>query len=99
MKRIPMATALRIHCAERTRAMQLVCMCASRLVPSFHRTFVSEMTWGTSKKRMPMATALRTRCAERTRATQLVCVYASDIHTCTVLIMEICVREDMEVQV
>jgi len=29
MKRTPMATALRIYCAERTRAMQLVCMCAS----------------------------------------------------------------------
>ena len=29
MKRIPMATALRIYCAERTCAMQLVCMCAS----------------------------------------------------------------------
>ena len=30
-----MATALRIHCAERTRAMQLVCMCASILAPYF----------------------------------------------------------------
>ena len=29
MKRTLMATALRIYCAERTRAMQLVCMCAS----------------------------------------------------------------------
>lgn len=29
MKRTPMATALRTRCAERTRAMQLVCMCAS----------------------------------------------------------------------
>ena len=29
MKRTPMATALRIHCAERTRATQLVCVCAS----------------------------------------------------------------------
>ena len=28
MKRTPMATALRTRCAERTRAMQLVCMCA-----------------------------------------------------------------------
>ena len=28
MKRISMATALRTRCAERTRAMQLVCMCA-----------------------------------------------------------------------
>mgnify|MGYP007123080618 CR=1 FL=1 len=28
MKRTPMATALRTCCAERTRAMQLVCMCA-----------------------------------------------------------------------
>ncbi len=44
MKRIPRATAQRIRCAERICAMQLVCMCASRLVPSFHRTFVSEMT-------------------------------------------------------
>lgn len=50
-------------------------------------------------KRIPMVTALRTRSAERTRATQLVCVCASDTHTCTVFIMEICVREDMEVQV
>ena len=30
-----MATALRIHCAERTCAMQLVCMCASILAPDF----------------------------------------------------------------
>ena len=29
MRRIPMATALRIYCAERTRAMQHACMCAS----------------------------------------------------------------------
>ena len=29
MKKTPMATALRTRCAERTRAMQLVCMCAS----------------------------------------------------------------------
>ena len=29
MKRTSMATALRTCCAERTRAMQLVCMCAS----------------------------------------------------------------------
>ena len=29
MKRTPKATALRTCCAERTRAMQLVCMCAS----------------------------------------------------------------------
>ena len=29
MKRTPMATALRTRCAEHTRAMQLVCMCAS----------------------------------------------------------------------
>ena len=43
-----MATALRIYCAERTRAMQLACMCASRLVPTFHITFVPGMTWGTS---------------------------------------------------
>ena len=28
MKRTPVATALRTRCAERTRAMQLVCMCA-----------------------------------------------------------------------
>ena len=28
MKRISKATALRTRCAERTRAMQLVCMCA-----------------------------------------------------------------------
>ena len=54
MKRTPEATALRTRCAECTRAtqpMQLACMCAlcaSRLVPSFHRTFVSEMAaWGT----------------------------------------------------
>ncbi len=44
-------SALRTRCAERTRAMQLVCMCASILVPTFHRTFVSGMTWGTSTKR------------------------------------------------
>lgn len=48
-------------------------------------------------KRKSYATALRTRCAERTRATQLVCVCASG--TCTILLMGICVREDMEVQV
>ena len=29
MKRTPMATALRTRCAERTRATQLVCVCAS----------------------------------------------------------------------
>ena len=29
MKRTPMATALRTCCAERTRATQLVCVCAS----------------------------------------------------------------------
>ncbi len=29
MKRTPVAAALRTCCAERTRAMQLVCMCAS----------------------------------------------------------------------
>ena len=29
MIRIPMATVLRTRCAERTHAMQLVCMCAS----------------------------------------------------------------------
>ena len=28
MKRTPMATALHSYCAECTRAMQLVCMCA-----------------------------------------------------------------------
>ena len=28
MKRTPMATALRTRCAERTRATQLVCVCA-----------------------------------------------------------------------
>lgn len=28
MKRIPTATALRIRCAERTRVMQLICICA-----------------------------------------------------------------------
>ncbi len=44
-------SALRTRCAERTRAMQLVCMCASILVPTFHRTFVSGMTWGTSMKK------------------------------------------------
>ena len=48
-------------------------------------------------KRTPMATALRPRCAERTRAMQLACMCASS--TCTVLFMDICVREDMEVQV
>ena len=48
-------------------------------------------------KRIPKATALRTRCAERTRAMQLACMCASS--TCTVLFMDICVREDMEVQV
>ncbi|WP_347282875.1 hypothetical protein [uncultured Bacteroides sp.] len=35
MKRTSMATALRTRCAERTRAMQLVCMCASILAPYF----------------------------------------------------------------
>ena len=45
MMRTPKATALRTRCAERTRAMQLVCMCASRLVPAFYRTFVSGVTW------------------------------------------------------
>ena len=31
MVRTFMATALRIYCAERKRAMQLVCMCASSI--------------------------------------------------------------------
>ena len=35
MKRTPMATALRTRCAERTRAMQLACMCASRTCTVF----------------------------------------------------------------
>ena len=35
MMRTPKATALRTRCAERTRAMQLVCMCASILAPYF----------------------------------------------------------------
>ena len=48
MMRTPKETALRTRCVERTRAMQLVCMCASRLVPALYRTFVSGMTWGTS---------------------------------------------------
>ena len=48
MMRTPKATALRTRCAGRTRAMQLVCMCASRLVPAFYRMFVSGMTWGTN---------------------------------------------------
>lgn len=29
MKKIPVTTALRIYCAERTRATQLGCVCAS----------------------------------------------------------------------
>lgn len=40
-----METALRIRCAERICVMQLVCICESRLVPGFHRTFESEMIW------------------------------------------------------
>jgi len=39
MKRTPMATALCTRCAERTRAMQLVCMCASILAPYFSQNF------------------------------------------------------------
>ncbi len=52
MARTPMTTALRIYCAERTRAMQLICMCASRLVSIFYRMFVPGMTRGTSLKRL-----------------------------------------------
>ena len=48
-------------------------------------------------KRIPMATAQRTRCAERTRAMQLVCMCASIL--APFFFMEICVKEDMEVQV
>ena len=32
MKRMPVATALRTRCAERTCAMQLVCMYASMII-------------------------------------------------------------------
>lgn len=52
MERTPTTTALRFYCAERTRAMQLICMCASRLVPIFYRMFVPGMKRGTSLKRL-----------------------------------------------
>lgn len=52
MERTPTTTALRFYCAERTRAMQLICMCASRLVPIFYRMFVPGMKRGISLKRL-----------------------------------------------
>ncbi len=36
MKRGTMATALHTCCAERTRAMQLVCMCASYICTPYY---------------------------------------------------------------
>ena len=48
MRRIPMATALRIYCAERTRAMQLVCMCASNTCARFSQNACVRNDMGTS---------------------------------------------------